>query len=88
VNSGEGAKGGFEDGSWVILRLAQTCPDWPAVDVLKLIRGTVNEYQLEGCVIITMTMMGVDSSCQFSVDLSALTLLVGRQEGHPVCKKL
>ena len=36
-------------------------------------------------------MVGVDGSCQFSADLqpfSALTLLVGRQEGHPACKKL
>jgi len=28
-----------------------------------------------------------DRSLQSSVDFSALTLLVGRQEGHPACKK-
>jgi len=28
------------------------------------------------------------SVCLFHVAFSALTLLVGRQEGHPVCKKM
>ena len=37
--------------------------------------------------------MGTSSSCcpvfvSVSVSVSALTLLVGRQEGHPACKKL
>jgi len=35
--------------------------------------------------------MGTSSSCCpvfVSVSVSALTLLVGRQEGHPACKKL
>jgi len=27
-------------------------------------------------------------SCQFRIAFSGLTLLVGRQEGHPACKKL
>ena len=42
-----------------------------------------------------MGMAGVDGSCLFSADsqpkwnaFSALTLLVGREEGHPACKKL
>ena len=40
-----------------------------------------------------MAMVDVDGGSQFSADsqpkaFSALTLLVGRQEGHPACKKL
>ena len=36
------------------------------------------------CLIFSRTSSTVTSSCSFS----ALTLLVGRQEGHPACKKL
>ena len=39
------------------------------------------------CIYILMGCYDLSSQCQSSA-FSALTLLVGRQEGHPVCKKL
>jgi len=36
----------------------------------------------------TTGILGSDRSCFCHKGLSALTLLVGRQEGHPACKKL
>jgi len=35
----------------------------------------------------TLLVSPVDQQCQ-SIAFSALTLLVGRQEGHPACKKM
>ena len=32
--------------------------------------------------------LGVSKSMEYDFPFSALTLLVGRQEGHPACKKL
>ena len=32
--------------------------------------------------------LGVSKSMECDITFSALTLLVGRQEGHPACKKL
>ena len=32
--------------------------------------------------------LGVSKSMECDIPFSALTLLVGRQEGHPACKKL
>jgi len=42
----------------------------------------VKNVVLYGYFVICICLLGVD--CAFS----ALTLLVGRQEGHPACKKL
>jgi len=33
-------------------------------------------------------MFSISIICVYQVAFSALTLLVGRQEGHPACKKL
>jgi len=35
----------------------------------------------------TLLVSAIDQQCQ-SIAFSALTLLVGRQEGHPACKKM
>jgi len=35
-----------------------------------------------------MQMIEINYAAVFLVAISALTLLVGRQEGHPACKKL
>ena len=47
-----------------------------------LLRLNMLAYQL--CVLIEISVCGVVVDCAFS----ALMLLVGRQEGHPACKKL
>ena len=45
--------------------------------------GRENEYQPTGCVIITMAMVDVDDSCQFSADSSQVDWLGLRVGGHP-----
>ena len=41
-------------------------------------------FIVKHCVILSRVLYSEFSACAFS----ALTLLVGRQEGHPACKKL
>jgi len=42
--------------------------------------GSPGKGPLNGCVCVCV--------CMYVIAFSALTLLVGRQEGHPACKKL
>jgi len=44
----------------------------------------LTSYQFQIKIKSNMTLQAVDRHCAFS----ALTLLVGRQEGHPACKQL
>ena len=40
------------------------------------------------CITLSMGCITTNTSTAFLIAFSALTLLVGRQEGHPACKKL
>jgi len=70
----------------IIQGLTQQCSNGEKCEITPLTRNSCQYCRLKKCFAVGMSRGG--RQLFFSVLLSALTLLIGRQEGHPACKKL